>query len=328
MNKIILIFDYFKEAFHINKQNKSLYKPQIALAAVKIALILFAGIAIYSWIGVENISALADVKSSQIFSFVLSLGLKLIAIILIYAFASVVIEAGLLNMYKKAVIQGSIESGDFKEGLSKYFSKLLLGEILIALCYIFAFIPYIILGILSLTVGLSVVPIIAGVFLTMWKVSLVMNDIGIIEAIKDSFSFAKRNFIPLTVLQIIHWAFVNGAAGGSKRGSFNFPSSGNFGSGLENQAADMPSPEEIIRVLKIIVAVLLPIIAVGTIIVSIVSIIFEVFFSLALFVTYKNDFRIEEEKPEVMDENIDALEETHVDGNTDNSGESIGEVEQ
>lgn len=330
MDKIILIFDYFKEAFHINKQNKSLYKPQIALIAVKIALILFVGIAVYGWIGVENIRALTAMKSTQIFGFIFSQGLKLIAIMLLYAFISVVIEAGLLNMYKKAVVLGNIEAGDFKEGLSKYFSKLLLGEILIVLCYILAFIPYIILGILSLTVGWSVIPIIAGVFLTMWKVSLVMNDIGIIEAIKDSFGFAKRNFIPLTVLQIIHWAFAKGAVGGSRGGSsnFNFPSNGNFGNGLENQAVDMPGLEEVISIAKIVVAVLLPIIAIGTIVVSIVSIIFEVFFTLALFVTYKRGFIAEEEKPEVPDEISDALEEVHESDNADNTEGSIGEVKQ
>lgn len=308
MNKFVLIFDYFKEAFHINKKNKSLYKPQFMLIAVKVLLLLFAGIGVYNWIGAGNIASLTAMGPEQILGFAFSLGFKLVAILLAYAIVSVIIESGLLNMYKKAVTQGYIEAGDFKEGLSKYFFKLLLGDVLIILCYILSLPFYLILGIISLTVGLTVIPILAGVFLSMWKVSLVMNDFGIVEAIKDSFRFAKRNFIPLTVLQIIHWAFSNGVnSGGSGGGSnFNFPSSNNSGSDYsQNFGYDwtsVPGMEEVIRIIKIIIAVLLPIISIAVIASSVIAMIFEVFFSLTLFVAYKNDFKLEEKQLPVIEE--------------------------
>lgn len=308
MNKLVLIFDYFKEAFHINKKNKSLYKPQLALIALKVFLFLFVGIGVYSWIGIENITSMTEMRPDQLFGFAFSQGFKLIGILLIYAFVTVVVEAGLLNMYKKAVTQGYIEAGDFKEGLSKYFVKLLLGELLILLCYILSLPFYLILGIITLTVGLTVIPIVVSVFLTMWKISLVMNDVGIIAAIKDSFGFAKRNFFPLAVLQIIHAAFIQGASGGGGGGggNINMPNTnnynGNFGQGFGNEIMGMPGMEEIIKVIKIVVAVLLPVISIAVIAGSIIAMIFEVFFSLTLFVAYKNGFKLEEQSVEIPEE--------------------------
>jgi hypothetical protein len=348
LNKLVLIFDYFKEAFHINKKNKSLYKPQIALIAVKVLLLLFVGIGIYSWIGVGNITSVTTMRPEQMIGFALSQGFKLVAIILGYALVTVVIESGLLNMYKKAV-QGSTEAGDFMEGLSKYFLKLLLGEILIIICCILLLPFYLILGVITLTVGLTVIPIVAGVFLSMWKVSLVMNDTGIFTAVKDSFRFAKRNFIPLTVLQIIHWSFSRGMSSGSSGGNFNVPDTNNlgndFGQGFGNDFSGVPGMEEVIRIIKLVIAVLLPIISIAIIAGSIIAMIFEVFFSLTLFVAYKNDFKVAEkhvaieetaeneavENHEALEVNDDVFEETPIEAELDTQNEeevSGKEVEQ
>lgn len=299
MNKLGLIFDYFKEAFHLNKQNKALYKPQIALIAVKVLLVIFAGISVYNWIGTESIYSMLYVDDWDILRFVLGIGLKLLLILLAYGLFSVVLEAGLLNMYKKAVTQGYIEAGDFKEGLSKYFPRLLAGELLIGVCYLLSLPFYIIFGLVTLTVGLTLIPIIVGVFLTMWKISLVMNDSGIFTALKDSFRFAKNNFFPLTVLQIIHWAFVQGASGGYGRGSnLNFPNRRNVEEGVSEGLQAIPGIENALealaRIFRVIVTILIPVISIAVIAASIIAMIFEVFFSLALFVAYKNGFVIPE----------------------------------
>jgi hypothetical protein len=348
MNKLLLIFDYFKEAFRINKQNKALYKPQIALIAVDVLLILFVGIGVYNWIGIENISTLTEMESSEIWGFALSQVFKIIAIILAYALISVIIESGLLNMYKKAVTQGYTEPGDFREGLSKYFVKLLLGKLLIFLCYIPALPFYLLIGIITLTVGLAVIPIVVGVFLTMWKVSLVMNDVGIIEALKDSFRFAKRNFMPLTVLQIIHWAFARGVSGGGGGSGSNFslPDTSGLSQGtgqdIGNEFFNIPGAEQgiefFIRIVKIMIAVLIPIITIASIAASLIAMVFNVFFSLSLFVAYKNGFIVEEkqlpipEEPEALEANVNISEEApiaeEVDTIADNEETNTEEVEQ
>lgn len=344
MNKIVLIFDYFKEAFHINKSNKSLYKPQIALIAVKVFMTLFVGIGVYNWVAIGEITSLTAMEPNQILGFMLSQGFKLLAIILAYALISVIVESGLLNMYKKAVTQGHTESGDFKEGISKYFFKLLLGEVLIILCYIPLLPIILILGIVTLTVGLTVIPLVIGVFLTMWKISLVMNDTGIFDAAKDSFSFAKRNFIPLTVLQLIHWAFSSGVSGGGGgSGGSNISNIGNFnngvGEGFENEIVNMPGMMEVIRIIKLVIVILLPIISIIIITVSVIAMIFEVFFSLTLFVVYKNDFKIEEKQIVLLEEPIETetlendeveefIETDEVDNHSDEEEASNKEVEQ
>jgi hypothetical protein len=344
LNKLVLIFDYFKEAFHINKKNKSLYKPQIALIAVRVFIALFIGIGVYNWVAIGNITSMTTMRPDQILSFALSQGFKLIAIMLAYALISVIVESVLLNMYKKAVTQDHTDLGDFKEGITKYFLKLLLGEVLLILCYILLLPFYLLLGVVTLTVGLTVIPIVIGIFLTMWKISLVMNDIGIFVAAKDSFSFAKRNFIPLAVLQIIHWAFSNGVnSGGGSGGSGNISNAGNFnnnfGEGFGNEFYNMPGMMEVIRIIKLVIAILLPIISIAIILGSIIAMIFEVFFSLALFVAYKNDFKVEERQIVQLEDPIEfeALENheaevvktaDEVDNQSDEEEASDKEVEQ
>lgn len=335
MKKLVLIFDYFKEAFHTNRQNKVLYKPQLALIGINVLMVLLVGIGIYSWIGVDNINNMVSMRPEEVLGFILGLGGKILALVLAYALISVVIESGLLNMYKKAVTVGSVESGDFKEGISKYFFKLLGGKILILLCYMLSFPFYLIFGLITLTVGLTLIPVIAGVFLTMWKVSLVMNDTGIFEAIKDSFGFAKRNFIPLTMLQVIHWSFTEGFSGGSGS-SYNFNNTSNITQGLSEgalSAPDIPDLEIILGVIKTIVIIIIPIVAVATIAGSVVAMVFEVFFMLALFVAYKNSFQVIETPP-VLEEatevsevkTVEILEEIQVDVEENKSGNE--EVEQ
>jgi hypothetical protein len=78
--------------------------------------------------------------------------------------------------------------------------------------------------------------------------------------------------------------------------------------------------EEVIRIVKLVVAILLPIVSIAIIAGSVIAMIFEVFFSLALFVAYKNDFKveethllIEEPSPEESVEAIDsALEDASI----------------
>ena len=94
------------------------------------------GIGVYNWVDMENIRVLTEIEPREILGFALSYGFKLLAIMLVYALISVLVESGLLNMYKKAVTQGHTEAADFKEGISKYFLKLLFGKVLIFLCYI------------------------------------------------------------------------------------------------------------------------------------------------------------------------------------------------
>lgn len=300
------IFDYFKKAFHINRHNKDLYKPQIILIIIKLLMIIGIGVELFIWLGRDDFYRLirGDIKLTRIFPVVFSVGAGLIAVIAIYIILSHIVEAGLYNMYKQCVTVGSSVQEDFWEGVRKYFFNFLFGDLLIFAAWI-VFLPfYFIAGMLTLTVGFAVIPIIINIFLTMWKVSLVMNDSTLFTAIGDSFKFAKKHFFPLTVLQLIHWSFIK--AGGGFGGNIGNTSrwtqradkisppfgpdnvSPSFDSGfIPNQQEVL---ENVIKVVRIVIAVLTPVIAVAAAIGALIKMIFEIFFSLVIFIAYNDGF--------------------------------------
>ena len=296
MKKIYLIFDYFKEAFHINKGTRALYRPQIMMLVMNLLLIAAIGVELYFWTGKREFFYLVTGKHelSKIIPGIASVSIGLIVLVLISIALARVVEAGLYNMYKKIVTEGLVSIEDFWEGISKFFFKFLLGDLLIFIVCLM-FLPfYFLTGILTLTVGLAVIPMLVGVFLGMWKVSLVMNDSTTFAAIKDSIQFAKRNFIPLSVVSLIHWSFGNGFRGNMGNQVVKFK---------EHQANDysnIPVITEqtvgkIIDIGRMVLVVVIPVTVVAVAVANLVKMIFEVFFTLVLFIVYKNGFRTEDE---------------------------------
>ncbi|MTI47040.1 MAG: hypothetical protein FH761_04330 [Firmicutes bacterium] len=278
MRKSYLIFDYFKEAFHINKKNKKIYLPQLALIGFKSLTIILAGIFLYSFIKKE-LFILYDFN--RVMGLISNFGIKIVIVFLAYGIVSVIIESGLYNMYKELILTKGLTKGTFWTGVKKYALKFLLGKILVLIGWIIIIPFYLILGVATLLIGLTLIPIIISVFLSMWKTSLVMNDHGVIAAFRDSFGFAKRNFFPLSLLQIIHWAFVH-------RNSGSLNSQSNFSNFSNKPSIDL---DFAINATKVLIAGLIPFITISTIVTSFIRMVFEVFFSLVIFITYKNDFK-------------------------------------
>lgn len=301
MDRIYLIFDYFKEAFHINKENKNIYRPQFMFIGIRLLMLIGMGIWVYSWIGKININSFTE---KDVLYFVLSYGITLVLLLIAYGIISVIIESGLYNMYKKTILNGKCGKNDFFEGVSKYFFKFFLGKIIIFLSWLVISPIYLITGVITLSLGFTLIPILVDIFLTMWKISLVMNDSKIFDAFKDSFKFAKLNFFPLTVLQLIHWAFAKGISGGSSVGSaggnigntLNYRTSGShFSTPFSNINIDRDQFINIfLKVIKIVIAVLIPVITIAVLAAALVKMLFEVFFSLVLFIAYNKKFTTSE----------------------------------
>ena len=142
------------------------------------------------------------------------------------------------------------------------------------------------------------VPMIIGIFLTMWKISLVMNDSGLFAALGDSLKFAKSNFIPLSLLQFVHWSFVgrfSNIGGGSGRNLFQWRGDGNTTDMPRFDGWMPPNQDEIfetvVKVIRLGIVILVPVITIATAVAALVEMVFEVFFSLALFVAYQNGFK-------------------------------------
>lgn len=302
---VYVIFDYFKEAFHINRDNKVLYRPQIELILLRSLAVLLVGAYLYSWVTKpDNLSAISNGDFSFLFTGIgIFIGLIILFVILL-GILSLVVEAGLLNMYKTSVLSGKASMDTFWEGVSKYFFKLIAGYLLIMVGMLALFLGFVIVSIFTLGIGFiivlmfsTIIAILIQLFLSMWKVSLVMDDTGVVDAFKASFSFAKKYLWPLLVFQIIHWSFSGGTR--SLGSNFNFPSS----SSNRERTSDIippegrefiPNKDEIInnvsKALKIGIAIAVPAITVITAVAALISMIFEVFFSLSLFIAYKYKF--------------------------------------
>ncbi len=307
MSGVYFIFDYFKEAFHINKAHKDLYKPQLVLVIIKLFMLIIIGTGLYIWLGGSQLHNFyyGAQSFSDILQLAITFGSSIVVVLIVYGILSQIIEAGLYNMYKKSVILGETKSGDFWEGVNKYFLWFILGEILLALLWIPVYMTALIAGILTLSLGFAITILVVRIFLSMWKVSLVVNDSGLLAALKDSFLFAKNHFMPLTVLQMIRWAFIEGTnrtgssgnGGGNNKLQWN-ESIEDIPSILENDL--LPNKEVVfeqaIKFARIAVGIIFIVVTIAVAIAAVIRIIFDIFFSLALFVAYKRQF----ENPEPL----------------------------
>ncbi|MDF2672266.1 MAG: conserved rane protein of unknown function [Clostridiales bacterium] len=296
MERIYSIFDYFKEAFQINRSNKNVYRPQFMFIGIRLLMLIGMGIWVYSWIDKININTFTGEDALY---FVIPYIITLVLILIAYGIISVILESGLYNMYKKAILLGKCEKTDFSEGVRKYFFKFFLGKIIIFLAWVVISPIYLITGVITLSLGFTLVPLLVDIFLTMWKISLVMNDSKLFDGFKDSFKFAKLNLLPLSILQIIHWAFVKGISSSGSVG--NFSNVGNTFNYRTN-TGDFPIPFKdinidreqfvniILKITKIVIAVLIPVITIAALAAALVKMLFEVFFSLVLFIAYTNKF--------------------------------------
>lgn len=295
MDKIAIIFDYFKEAFRLNKVNKDLYKPQLAFIAVKTCLLIYVSMSLYGVI--HKISYIESIDE-MIGWAMLGLAGKMALGGVVFLIASIIFEAGLYNMYKEVILNGSLREGLFKEGVSKYAFKMFLVDLFTGLFWVVISVPYAIVGAITLSAGFVIIPLIINIFTTMWKVSIVMDEMGVFEGLKRSFNFAKSNFWPLSAMVVIQQAFINLSSGGSYRGSsssnsFNWKMDGS-GNDWTHKLESFDNPmfniqhgiNEVLPSIKQIFLVAVPVISVAFIAFSIIQMVFMVFFSLSIFVMY------------------------------------------
>lgn len=295
MEKIAIIFDYFKEAFKLNKENKGLYKPQLAFIAVKTCLLIFISVSLYGIL--HKVSYFSSIDEMIGWS-LLGLAGKMFFVGIVFFVISVVFEAGLYNMYKEVILNGSLREGLFKEGISKYFIRLLLTDLFTAGFWILISVPYAIVGAITLSAGFVLIPLIINIFTTMWKVSIVMDESGVFEGLKTSFNFAKSNFLPLSAMIIIREAFINmsgGSYGGSSSSNtLNWKMDGSNGNmwsrkfdGLDNPMFNFQHAlNEALPSIKQIFMIVVPVVSVIFVMFSIIQMIFIVYFSLSIFVMY------------------------------------------
>lgn len=313
MKKTLKIFDYFKTAFHINKENKLLYRPQLILILLKLLVVIVVGTQVYSIVNSIGSSIVNNPFYTPNAWNILMMILKglgwVFFVALLSSIGSTVIEAGLYNMYKACVTSGTCSMKDFSEGIHTYTLKFILIDILTGVTFAVASPLLLLLGIIAFFIGGALLTFALNVFLIMWKISMVMDGTGVFASLNSSFSFASHNFVALVVLQIINHSFTKGAASAVSNPPFftttfkdlvstpektpvpNYPPFGN----LPVQPPYMPPDlHQVFSVVNTIMLVLIPVISLSTIISSLIGMIFKVFFSLSLFIAYRDGFNISE----------------------------------
>ncbi len=291
MQRVYLIFDYFKEAFHINRNNKRIYLPQILFIVIKALIILVGSIYVSNWLKTNSFYMLNE---KEVFDFLISNLVNFLLIGITYLLVFIALESGLYYMYKACVFGKGLVKGDFLKGVKKYFFKFLLINLLIAISTVIIFPIAFLFGILTLFVGFIIVGIIfmiADIFVNFWKISLVVNDSGIFTAFKDSISFLKRCFLPVVFIQIIYLAF-SGISRLSSSFSFrsNIDDFINISRNFNHNLMSYFNIDFINRMIRIVMSVIIPVITISTIVSSLIVMVFKVFFSLSLFVAYKHNF--------------------------------------
>jgi hypothetical protein len=133
----------------------------------------------------------------------------LIAYVL-YIVLNSLLEVGSINMYKAAVVGIKPSSSHFFEGMKKYFLKvlggnlfihlitLILSPIIIALTIIYA----VIFGTLTAGWALILLSVLVMVFLGVWNIIVVVDDIPPIKAIGIGITFGKKYFWPLFIVML------------------------------------------------------------------------------------------------------------------------------
>ncbi len=304
MEQVARIFDYFKRAYILNKTNRALYLPQIALILLKISFYIIFGLLLF-----EIAVSVADCDFSFWMlkdSFFKSLVWWIVMIVL-YSLASVIVESGLFNMYRSCLLNEELEKGAFKTGAAKYFFRFLLADLLMILAWILFLIPYIFIGIFTLLAGFVLIPLLIAVFTTMWKVTMVMEDARLIESLKRGMRFAKNHFWSLGVLVILQRAFLSlpSSGGSSNSNAANWNTQGDpkemIPGSMEN--GDMSFLQwysDILPYIKIGFYILIPIVSIAVILGSLVGMVFQIFFGLSIFIMYfENEV---EENEELLEE--------------------------
>lgn len=207
MKKFLLVFDYFKEVFEVNRNNKLLYKPQIIMAIIKALIVL--GISTFTYLYIEYLINSNPYFGISLLTSILLGILGILGIITVLWLVLMLFESGFYYMYFKSLTSGTVRDIDFWDGVRKYFLKFIIVDIMTKVIWIFVGILTFIAGILTLGVGFVLVPIAFMIFISMWKVSIVYDNCGIFEALGKSMKFAGRHFIPFSLFMLITFAFTS-----------------------------------------------------------------------------------------------------------------------
>ncbi len=222
-NRFFQLLDYFKITFKMFWSRKKIYLPIIVYHAIMfVFLAAFLLSMIKPFIEVINMANNAGDFLTVIKPFI---GLPLLTafpLFLLALLGPTLLDAILYTIYR-SYLGDSITSP--KKNIVRVFLEFLLANIIILLFWILAFIPYMIVGTLTLLIGFSLIPFLVNVLLLFYKSVYITTDKNILQSMKESINFAYENIVIALLLQISMMLFslnyLSGSAGARMNGNLN-----------------------------------------------------------------------------------------------------------
>ncbi len=207
-SKFIQLMDYFKTTFKFLIENKGILRPIIffILSRTVVAMIFVLSL-LPTITNLREIVQIINKSGSGIGPDLKPIinqlvGLPLIAfiaLIIISTFGFTLLEAKLYINYAKIIPNTTNKS----KGLIRTFLAFLLANIIIMIAWIVLAVPYVIVGIVSLSIGFALIPFLVDVLLLYYKGIYVVSDKNIFSSLGASIKFAWKNLLLSAILQLI-----------------------------------------------------------------------------------------------------------------------------
>ncbi len=208
-NRFIILLDYMKKTFSLMLENKAVLFPIIYYTISKTILgIIFIISLIPLKKHLSEIIKISETTSNtglniEQFKPVISYlsGFPLVSFILfmlVATFGYTWLEAKIFT-YIARKMPFTVPK---EKSILRTFGAFILANILIYLAWIILAIPYLLIGMVTLTLGLTVFPFFVDILLMYYKGIYVVTDKNIFSSLKESIRFAWQNFVLSLILQL------------------------------------------------------------------------------------------------------------------------------
>ncbi len=208
-NRFIILLDYMKKTFALMAENKAVLFPIIWYTISKTILGIIFIVSLIPLktrlsevmkimenkpngsIGIENLQPIISYLSGiPLVSFILFM--------LVATFGYTWLEANIFTYIAKK-LPFTVPK---EKGIYRTFGAFILANIIIYFAWIILLIPYILVGLATLTIGFTLLPFLVDMLLMYYKGIYVVTENNIFYSLKESIRFVWQNFVLSMILQI------------------------------------------------------------------------------------------------------------------------------
>lgn len=204
------LMDDCKNALRICHKSKGIFIPMI----IQMVLYVFAVFVMIVGMFILLMHNIRAAHTLERYQDVLSMFMPIVLmVVLVYAFlvlVGIVVEVGSIRLYDLAQEGIKPKAKYFMEAVKKYFLRVLgmvLGVhgvllILLPILLVFLIIYGMTIGILTAGWGLTFLTVFVGVYFSIWKIAVVLEDMRAVKAVMASIRFGHRYFWSMFILTL------------------------------------------------------------------------------------------------------------------------------